>query len=326
MAQLTEQQKALALLKKYQSGQCTPEEAELVERWYDSFKNAKIGANDQSVIDEATQNIILQTWPNRHSAGRMLSMRVWISIAASVIIGISVVATILLRENTLPPANNKVYLTGKGQRKQIVLPDGSSVTLNVASRLKLESFSKNTRVVSLAGEAFFTVAKDRRHPFIVRTEKIQTHVLGTSFNIFAYADEPVVRIAVATGKVQVEASGHPGQVLGSSMTANHLFTYNKANGSHTLAKADAGKSDAWLSHHLCFSKATLSEIARALERTFNTPVSLSGTPAETAHYTVKFDHENLDKILKQLSELTGAGYHRTQNGIIISVAALDKAP
>lgn len=84
--------------------------------------------------------------------------------------------------------------TPNGGRYEVVLPDGTHVWMNAASSLKYPaSFaSLKERRVELQGEAYFQVAKDRQHPFIVKTAKQEVKVLGTHFNINSYADEPEI--------------------------------------------------------------------------------------------------------------------------------------
>jgi len=76
-----------------------------------------------------------------------------------------------------------------GDKSSIVLPDSSRVYLNSGSKLTFSSNFKNGRKVSLEGEAFFSVAKDKNHPFRVKTTDIDIEVLGTKFNLKAYPEE-----------------------------------------------------------------------------------------------------------------------------------------
>jgi ferric-dicitrate binding protein FerR (iron transport regulator) len=74
-------------------------------------------------------------------------------------------------------------VAGKGIRKAVTLPDGTKVWLNGDSKLSYDSKmnEEDTRTVSLSGEAFFDVAHDKEHPFIIRTDKVSIKVLGTCF-------------------------------------------------------------------------------------------------------------------------------------------------
>ncbi len=93
--------------------------------------------------------------------------------------------------------------TPNGGRYEIALPDGTRVWMNAASSLKYPaSFaSLKERRVELQGEAYFQVAKDKQHPFIVKTVQQEVKVLGTHFNINSYADEPETKTTLFEGSV-----------------------------------------------------------------------------------------------------------------------------
>jgi ferric-dicitrate binding protein FerR (iron transport regulator) len=95
--------------------------------------------------------------------------------------------------------------TPRGGQYQITLPDGTKVWLNAASNLSFPSTFQGLgiRKVELSGEAYFEVVKDKKHPFIVLTEKQEVEVLGTHFNINSYADETSTKTTLLEGSVRV---------------------------------------------------------------------------------------------------------------------------
>jgi len=97
--------------------------------------------------------------------------------------------------------------TPRGGQYQVVLPDGSKVWLNAASSLKYPAAFKGTdRLVELTGEAYFEVAKDKAHPFKVKTTQQEVEVLGTHFDVNSYADEAHVSTTLLEGSVKVTGS------------------------------------------------------------------------------------------------------------------------
>lgn len=108
--------------------------------------------------------------------------------------------------------------TANGETYQIRLPDGSDVWLNAASTLSYtpDLLKDGKRSVQLEGEAYFSITRDQAHPFIVQSKDQQIEVLGTQFNVNAYADEPVVATTLLKGSVSVTTGGqkkkiHPGE-------------------------------------------------------------------------------------------------------------------
>ena len=101
--------------------------------------------------------------------------------------------------------------TPRGGQYRLLLPDGTEVWLNAASSIRYPaSFAGNERRVTITGEAYFDVAKNKSKPFFVDIDgKASLEVLGTSFNINAYSDEPVINTALLEGAVRVKALTSP---------------------------------------------------------------------------------------------------------------------
>ncbi|SFW13071.1 FecR family protein [Chitinophaga sancti] len=95
--------------------------------------------------------------------------------------------------------------TPKARQFQLQLPDGTTVWLNAGSSLKYPTaFTGKERIVSITGEAFFDVAKDAAHPFVVEVaDQVKVQVLGTQFNINAYPDEKQIRATLLQGSIKV---------------------------------------------------------------------------------------------------------------------------
>lgn len=103
-------------------------------------------------------------------------------------------------------ASNLTYTTGNGQRANITLPDGSTVALNVASRLDVPAdYAAGHHTVRLAGEALFTVVHHDGQPVTVVTGSAKVCVLGTSFVVREYATDSTATVAVRSGKVMVQS-------------------------------------------------------------------------------------------------------------------------
>ncbi|MDR2284308.1 MAG: FecR domain-containing protein [Sphingobacterium sp.] len=102
-----------------------------------------------------------------------------------------------------------VLATDRGQTYRVLLPDGSAVWLNAMSELTYRPalVEAGKRVVHLKGEAYFEIAKDSKHPFVVKSRNQEVRVLGTHFNVNAYNDEPFVATTLLEGAVRLYAGG-----------------------------------------------------------------------------------------------------------------------
>lgn len=327
MDRSSDKEKAIALLQKYKAGLCTPEEIARIRAWYDSFDD-RLHSQDitdsRRAADEVAHKTLIKLFGEngrKKQAKKRGVVYFALRIAACLIAGCSIY---LMAGRFKKKATNLItyskYSTRKGEHREIQLVDGSIVILNAASTLQIASdFGVKQRNVLLQGEAYFEVSKDKSRPFIIKTGKIQTRVVGTSFNINAYADEGSVSVAVATGKVQVEKeSAGRESLIGKDLTHNHMLVYNLKKDTYQQIITDAGLMSAWRTNKLVFNNASISEIARVLERSYNIPVILTGGCPKEGFYTVTFNNYSLDKLLPLLASLSGITYELKKQQLIIN--------
>ena len=134
---------------------------------------------------------------------------VWYALAGATLAIATIVAGWRIGPRRWGSGNSTVvsYVTGNGQRANITLPDGSTVALNVASRLEVSAdFLAGDHTLRLQGEALFTVLHHDRIPLTVLTGRTATRVLGTSFVVRRYATDTVTTVVVRDGKVMVDSA------------------------------------------------------------------------------------------------------------------------
>lgn len=173
-------------------------------------------------------------------------------------------------EGSLGNTITNTLSTAKGETYQLKLPDGSMVHLNAASSLSYSpSLRENgRRVVELRGEGYFEISKDKKHPFIVKTDKQEVEVLGTHFNINAYKDEPAIT-TLLEGSVKVRKSDEqtllkPGE---QSIVTNHKLSVSKANISEAIA---------WKDGYFNFFEEPIESIMRKISRWYDVEIIYEG--------------------------------------------------
>lgn len=209
----------------------------------------------------------------------------------------------------------------KGTRSIIILADGSKVWLNADSRLQYPvAFEGATREVELSGEAFFDVAKNKQKPFIIRLKKGMVKVLGTSFNIKAYDDAPLVETSVATGRVVFI----PGAAAGGQTTDSIVLTHDRKAVYHinagtveTLATSSA-TDKAWTEGKLIFDQSPIEEIAAVLERNFGKQVIINDEELKSYRFTGSFANDRIEDILYYLSKSKPFTYRITETQVTLS--------
>ena len=192
-------------------------------------------------------------------------------------------------------------ITGPGEQQQVVLPDSSIVLLNEQSELAYASdFTK--REVELSGEAFFEVTKREGKSFTIYTDETTTRVLGTSFNVRAYPEEPKVEVSVSTGKVALskkvakEQQSSPEDRL--ELEAGQSGVYYKSE--KELDVALVPNANAWKTKELNFDNIQLRYLEESLERYFNIEVAFEDEQLKNCLYMGSFPDPTLEKVIAAL--------------------------
>ncbi|HEY0273140.1 MAG TPA: FecR domain-containing protein [Chitinophaga sp.] len=201
--------KAQALLKKFLAGECTPEELELLDNWYGEI-GTEFGNGLSPELSAYYREQFLEAFRNGLPSAKVIwwkrAATRWTAAACMLVLaGISYFLMKSSAASTAAPATFLVTNTGTGPRL-VVLPDSSHVLLNVAATLCWKSdYNKKIRGVQLTGEGFFEVNGEAGKPFIILTRDMTIRVLGTRFNVEAYAAEGMTRVSLVQGKVKVQA-------------------------------------------------------------------------------------------------------------------------
>jgi ferric-dicitrate binding protein FerR (iron transport regulator) len=207
--------------------------------------------------------------------------------------------------------------TPKGGQYQLILPDGSKVWLNAASSLRYPTaFSGKERVVELKGEAYFEVAsltpkgEHEKMPFRVHiaTENgpgMDVQVLGTHFNVMAYADEKSIKTTLLEGAVKLNEGDH--SVL---IRPGEQGKLNSGNG-FKVAPVDTEEAVAWKNGLFRFNEATIEEVMRQISRWYDVEVVYVNEAPKDLFRGEIYRNVSISKVLKVLE---ASGVHFTVEG------------
>lgn len=202
-------------------------------------------------------------------------------------------------ENTKSLSYNTIE-TPKGGQYQVILPDGTKVWLNAASSLKYPSlFASDERKVELTGEAYFEVRKQKSHPFRVISKNQTVEVLGTHFNINAYADDKSIKTTLLEGSVKVS---NP-QSTKTLKPNEQAYISNYGLGNIAILNADANDEIAWKNGEFIFNNASLKAVLYQLDRWYDLKIDYNNIPAKRYNGMVS-RKAKLSEVLNML-ELTG---------------------
>tara|TARA_B100000953_G_C18033068_1_gene423506 strand:+ start:3146 stop:4279 length:1134 start_codon:yes stop_codon:yes gene_type:complete len=205
-----------------------------------------------------------------------------------------------------------------GKSSVVALADGTLINLNAGSSLRYPNGFKaeGNREVFLTGEAYFQVSHDAKRPFLVHTDDLEIEVLGTHFNVQAYADEKNSNTVLVNGVVQVKQTANPEDavVLKPGMQAS----YTQGSKSLEIASVNTAPYIAWVKGQLYFDQADFPQIARILERKFDVQIQVNNTALKKEKFTAKFKAESLEQILKSFNESYPFNYDIKQNTVVIN--------
>jgi len=301
----------LTALKRWLSDAATHSEVEswLAENWATSPEN-----DSDTLIETVFQQI--EAYQDERQSKSVFSIKRMLKIYQKVaafllipIIGFGILYWVSQQNQSVGQYTETI--APRGQKSQIVLTDGTKVWLNSDTKIKYPgNFSKNERDVYLDGEAFFEVSKNPHQPFVVHTSGVDVKVLGTKFNVKAYADENQIETSLFEGKVnlllndpsstqQIEKEVEPGQ----------SFIYSKADHQLAANKFPQDEINGWKKNQLIFKDDTFSNLVKKVERWYDVKVVYDEEQFNDRRLTVElYEGERLDRLLNIISMALSVDY------------------
>ena len=292
-----------------------PREKESFTNAYDKIRSVlNFTTEDDPVPYDASSETETKIVPLRRS-------RFWYARAAAIIVIAMASALLILSRGTKwfdPFATQQPEVRlSRYQGKQIVdLPDGSKIVLNANSELNFNraAFGKTAREVNLVGEATFDVTHDASKPFLVRTGKVTTKVLGTEFNINAYPEQENITVTVLRGLVEV---GDEQRVYGQ-IRPNEQIAVDVRSNQFIQLKTKAEEAVQWKRNFLILDDVDLEQAAEIIGKKFSVKITLENPELKECRIKVRFlNDESLDKILSVISRVTEVTYTIGEGGKVL---------
>lgn len=235
-------------------------------------------------------------------------------VAAAVILllGVGFIA-----QKYLAPSPDMIAVISGEQMKEVVLPDGSRVTLNSQAELLYpEKFSRRKRELKLKGEAFFEVVSNPSLPFQVDVDnKALVRVLGTSFNIDQDASGESISVQVMEGKVAFSSSEGSDEII--------LIKDEQANlVAGIVAREDTVDRNflSWITGTLFFVNASIGEVIMELQAHYKVEIELSMNVPEELSFTSTLDNQDLESVLDEISLVLGLNYQYEKEKVVITLS------
>lgn len=190
--------------------------------------------------------------------------------------------------------------TLQGMECHVTLSDGTKIHLNAETRLTYPvHFNSKERIVQIEGEAYFDVAPDKEHPFIVQTPHASIRVTGTSFNVRAYADEQTESTTLVSGAVTINSDNEDFELV-----PNQHFAYDKTSGKMTVADVNPELYTSWESGSFIFMNVSLGSVMSYLSKWYGFQYTFEDDAAKQVRIGAYLNrYENMNPIIDMIMEL-----------------------
>ncbi|GJM34703.1 MAG: anti-sigma factor [Saprospiraceae bacterium] len=307
----------------YLTNQATPAQQKGVEVWLAANPKNEITFRRIKLLWEASRDETVpmapdveRAWKNIHAhtqkPTRVLRQKWWYgSIAACFMLLIGLCTWIWWPKVDMQEMVQGDYVA----TLPILLADGTKVWLNQNSTLHYPKiFNGSKRKVVLSGQAFFEVARDESHAFLIETPSTTVKVLGTSFDVMAYPDSLQHWVQVQFGKVAFFANNNADKQL--LLTKGQMGLYDRQK--DQLLFLDNRPNDlAWQNGVIEFKHNNVTEICRVLEKHFKVKFKLNNPNLADCRLTGRFEHVTLDYILETMKFTLDIKITRTTNLITL---------
>jgi transmembrane sensor len=326
------EQRIKFLFRKYLNSTCTSEELDeffhfirisdqdetlrlILQETYQSILTASdsyVNISGDLVIRGISNPFEAPVQKARQPKRRVMAFAISSAVAASLIVFLFL--NIQHNKKVDPSlAAMKKTSTEKAEYKFILLPDSTQVWLNAGSTLDYpEHFDNTIREVTLTGEAYFDVKHAEEHPFIIHTGQINTTVLGTAFNINAYADRSNIEVSVSRGKVKVSR----GNQLIATLVKGQAVKVSPTGDTGQQKVLTTNSVAAWQQGNMMYDDETLGDIIADLQRVYNVKIRVDNK-LMALRVSTSFHRElGIGHALEILCKLTDTQLIQ-QNGIYI---------
>lgn len=300
------------LLLQYFEGVTSEEETGLIEEWLElSVENQRI-AKEIQLIDLASGMAEVSSLLNvgkalkdtrsrmKHTTKHTFNTERMQRVAAILFIPLLLSYFLLYFNNKPQEANAIEVKTNPGMTASVILPDSTVVILNSSSSLQYPSlFASGSREVTLQGEAFFSVRKDEKRKFVVKTwQGSQIMVYGTEFNVEAYQGDERIQTTLVSGKIGFSYV-EKGEKEFVMMAPGQKLIYDIAQEKVVLKKANVEAETSWKDGRLVFRNTPFEDILKSLSKRYNVKFVLKNETLKQNSFTGTFVKQRLERILER---------------------------
>lgn len=304
------------LLKNFTEGKYSFREFQRISSWFEDGSlrselesaigqhwNEFPGATDEpkkdlSIIYDQLREKIRSEQPATLSLQKRM-IRLYSQIAAVLLLPLLIYTTFLLvGKNAADDSAWAEIYAPPGTRTSFVLPDGSKGWLNSETKLRYPLNFKHNRHLSLVGEAYFEVTKNKNLPLTVTTSNLDVKVLGTTFSISALAGENTTDVILEEGSVEID---NPGIGLKTLLKPDQKLVFDNLKHEYQTISLNARQYNAWKDGLLIFRNEPLADVFKRLSRWYNVKITITDDQIKRYKYRATFQNEPIEEVIRLIA-------------------------
>lgn len=306
------------IFERYIRNEATAEEIENLRAYIRQDKDLELWMEQQieKSSDDISSSVRMRMLDNIRTEVHHAHHRppIWAVMKWAAVIAVPIALIISLYFNFQPEdMKSLVIAANQGEKANVVLPDGSKVDINSASKIiYFNDYNKVSRNLQLDGEAYFDVKHDKTKPFVVKCHDIRITVLGTTFGIRAYKDDRFISVVLKTGKIILQT---PSEYI--VMHPNERIVYDCSTQTTETETVVASEYVNWRQDRLRFDDETIEEIMRVISRTHNINIRFSNDSLKKQRFTGTLDNKNIETVMNMISKTSTIKFKFEKDGILL---------
>lgn len=269
--------------------------------WKNGLDEQQFPANSEEIWNKIQARLLQKSF-NRWQKTSKTNQFFRIAAIFFFLVSLGSFAYFFTNVETKTPEYYTNVIAENGHISKVELPDGSVVWLNSGSKISYSnSFASSNRNITLTGEAYFQVTKNKKLPLVVSSGELQVKVLGTQFNVSAYPECGEISVVLESGSVEL---------LNPNMKSNQLnlkpgerAVFNKTGKNLQVSNVNTSKFTSWKNGIVNIYNQTLEEVAERLETRYNQKFILDDD-VKNYRYTFTIKNESLDEIIQLMEKIT----------------------
>lgn len=262
-------------------------------------------ADDFSKVEARIRRLRYRDWA-------LTAFKYFQRAAAILVLPLIALSAFLLRDSSSThdsfiPVSQEIT-TMPGSRMHAFLPDGTEIWINGGSTLRYNQAQADShRMVEISGEAFFKVAHDTDHPFVVNTRYVSVEAIGTEFNVCSYATDSLTTVTLTDGSVLVTDS-----LSQSVLTPGQMIIYNENLKCGRLFLGNTEKNTLWRHGRLVFKNEPLCNVYKRLGQIYGMKFEVDPKLRDVLFYAT-FEDASLEQIMQLIKKSTSLEYTSADN-------------